>query len=149
MERNMHDIEQMIADAQAREAERRRQQTEQERQETERRQQEKLTWLENRLHTLLPTWLEIGELRIADDGNPALAFRYQDSDYGLFHHNGVNRTVWEVKRGTMQIDCTGQKRPIIRTQRIEDYQWRGKEQLQDQILCAIARLAAYPDEEQS
>jgi hypothetical protein len=140
----MSDINQMIADAQAREAERQRRREEAIEQEAERRRQEKLSYFENQIRQWLdPMWLELGELRIADDGNPALAFRYQDSDYGLFYNNGINRTSWVVKRGVMRETSNGLE-PVVRSLLIEDHQWKGKEQLQDVILCTIARLSAYP-----
>ena len=91
-----------------------------------------MTWLRSRIiEALGEDWLALGELRIAADGNPALAFNHQGGDYALFYSNRINNCQWIVRRG-MPGD-------VILTENIRV--WRDKQQLQDRILCAIASLA--------
>jgi hypothetical protein len=138
MERNMHDIEQMIADAQAREAERRRQREDAQAREEEWRRQEKITWLTRRIGTQLGVeWLNLGEIRVLRGGTPALFFSHQGGSYALSFSNSAYTATWILKRFM----------PDNRIIKKLINHYSDSQQVKDLILLAVRDLSGVPEED--
>jgi hypothetical protein len=134
----MHDIDQMIADAQAREAERRRQREDAQAREEEWRRQEKIAGLTRRIGAHLGVeWLEMGEIYVLCGGTPALFFSHQGGSYALSFSNSAYTATWILKRFM----------PDNRIIKKLINHYSDSQQVKDLILLAVRDLSGVPEED--
>jgi hypothetical protein len=134
----MHDIDQMIADAQAREVDRTRRREDAQARELEYRQQEKIAGLTRRIGVHLGVeWLEMGEIYVLRGGTPALFFSYQGGSYALYFSDSAYAT-WILKRFMPD-------NRVLKTLIHADSSDR--QQVKDLILLAVRDLSGVPEED--